>query len=248
MKPDLPHSSPVLSRRALMRLSGATAVSIGAAGLQWSHRALAANPSPRPASSRDPDEILRGLLEGNKRFAAGQPTAPRRRPEDFAALAQGQTPAAVVVGCADSRVPVEITFDQGVGDMFVVRVAGNMVSNAGFVVKGSIEYAVLELGAPLIVVLGHSGCGAVKAALTHIAAKDALPGSLNALVSMLKPVVAKVKGKPGDPLDNAIRANVEAGVDRLRTLEPILAPAVKRQRLKVVGGVYDLSSGRVAML
>src|SRR5262245_3171748 len=230
-------SSPFLSRRAL--LTGA-AVALGTTARSWS--------PARAAANRDPDEILRALLEGNQRFAAGQASAPRRRPEDFAPLAQGQAPTACVIGCADSRVPVEIAFDQGVGDVFVVRVAGNAVINAGVVVKGSIEYALAGLRAPLVVVLGRSACGAIKAALQHIEAKDSLPGSIDGLVNLLKPIVARVKGKPGDLLDNAIRANVQAGVERLRTLEPILGPAVKRGKLKVVGGVYDLSSGRVTML
>ena len=114
------------------------------------------------------------------------------------------------MGCADSRVSPEILFDQGVGDLFVIRVAGNVVSNAGVIVKGSIEYAVAELGVPLILVLGHTQCGAVKAALQHLDAKDALPGAIAGLVDVIKPAVAAAKGKPGDPLDNAIRANVMA--------------------------------------
>ena len=144
--------------------------------------------------------------------------------------------------------PPELVFDQGVGDLFVVRVAGNVVVKAGFTVKGSIEYAVAELGTPLIMVLGHSGCGAIKAAIQHIDAHDTLPGSINELVDILKPVVARVRNKGSDLLANAIRANVEAGVDRLNTLAPVLAPAVKQGRLKVVGGVYDLATGAVTMV
>ena len=105
-----------------------------------------------------------------------------------------------------------------------------------------------ELGVPLIVVLGHSQCGAVKAAIKHIAASDALPGALKDLVNALRPTVAQVKGKPGDLLDNATRANVEAGVRRLKTLPPILASAVGEARLKVVGGLYDLRSGGVTLV
>ncbi len=192
--------------------------------------------------------MLRDLLEGNKRFTSGQAAAPRRQPADFAAVAAGQSPEAIIVGCADSRVPPELVFDQGVGDLFVIRVAGNIVSGAGAIVKGSIEYGVAELGAPLIMVLGHSDCGAVKAALKHIAASDKLPGAIRELVDVLRPVVARVKGQPGDALDNAIRANVVAGVERLKTLQPILAPAVKQNKLKVVGGVYDLRTGTVTQV
>jgi len=200
------------------------------------------------APGRDPDEILRGLMAGNERFATGQAAGPRRRPEEFIPLAEGQAPLAVIVGCADSRVPPEVVFDQGVGDLFVVREAGNVVSGAGAVVKGSIEYAVAELGVPVIMVLGHTGCGAIKAALKHIETNDRAPGSIGELVKILRPVAMSVRGKPGNPLDNAIRANVEVGVQRLKTLPPIIAPAVARKRLKVVGGVYDLKTGRLALI
>jgi carbonic anhydrase len=232
------------SRRQLMRLAV-----MGATGLVVSTRALPAGGAPAAgAARRDPAAILRDLLDGNRRFAGGQAAGPRRKPEDFATLAEGQTPDALIVGCADSRVSPEILFDQGVGDLFVVRVAGNVVSNAGVVVKGSIEYAVVELGVPLILVLGHTQCGAVKAVLQHLDAKDALPGALAGLVDVMKPAVAAAKGKPGDPLDNAIRANVLAGVARLKALPPIVAPAVKRGKLTVVGGVYDLKTGVVTMI
>ncbi|HXJ77299.1 MAG TPA: carbonic anhydrase [Candidatus Methylomirabilis sp.] len=192
--------------------------------------------------------MLRDLMEGNARFKSGQTTAPRRQPSDFAAVAEGQSPEAVIVGCSDSRVPPEIVFDQGVGDLFVVRVAGNVVSGTGVIVKGSIEYAVAELNVPLIMVLGHSGCGAVKAALKHIESSDKLPGAIRGLVDMIRPVAARVKGQPGDPLENAIRANVVASVDRLKGLPPILAPAVKGGSLRVVGAVYDLRSGSVSQV
>ena len=222
-------------------------MTLAAAGTVGASRAVA-RANTKAAPSRDPEDILRGLVTGNQRFASGEAASPRRRPEDFLALAEGQTPLAVIVGCADSRVPPEVIFDQGVGDLFVVREAGNVISGAGVVVKGSIEYAVAELGVPLIMVLGHSSCGAIKAALQHIEKNDPLPGSIGELVKVLRPVVASVKGKPGDPFENAIRANVEVGVDRLRTLKPILAPAVARKRLKVVGGVYDLKTGKIAVV
>jgi carbonic anhydrase len=233
-----------VSRRQLMRLAV-----MGTAGLVVSARAHPGGAAPAAgAARRDPDAILRDLLDGNRRFAGGQAAGPRRKPEDFATLAEGQTPDAVIVGCADSRVSPEILFDQGVGDLFVVRVAGNVVSNAGVIVKGSIEYAVAELSVPLILVLGHTQCGAVKAAIQHLDAKDALPGALAGLVDAIKSAVVAAKGKPGDPLDNAIRANVLAGVARLKALPPIVAPAVKQGKVKVVGGVYDLKSGAVTMV
>jgi carbonic anhydrase len=223
--------------------------SAGAIGFALGMRARPASAAtPGKGASRNPDGVLADLLDGNRRFAGGQADAPRRGPADFSPLAAGQSPDAVVIGCADSRVPAEIVFDQGVGDLFVVRVAGNLVSGAGDVVKGSIEYAVAELSVPLIVVLGHSQCGAVKAALQHVRAKDALPGAIAGLVAAIRPAVAASQGQPGDPLDNAIRANVEIGVARLKMLQPIVGPAVKRGAVKVVGGVYDLKSGAVTMI
>src|SRR3954447_14073161 len=196
----------------------------------------------------NPDQALRELLEGNRRFAAGNRLTPRGKPEDFRALAHGQFPEAVIISCADSRVAPEILFDVGVGDIFVVRVAGNVVGGAGVTVKGSIEYAVAELNVPLIFVLGHSGCGAVKAAIKHLHDKDSLPGSINGLVELIKPAVTGSKQMPGDQLENAVRQNVKVGVERLQALDPILAPRVKDGRLKIVGGVYDLLTGVVTML
>lgn len=202
-------------------------------------------PRGRPLNA---DQALRDLLAGNQRFAGGKRQTPRGSPEDFRAVAQGQFPEAVIVSCSDSRVAPEILFDVGVGDIFVVRVAGNVIGGAGVTVKGSIEYAVLELNVPLIFVLGHSNCGAVKAAIQHIEDRDSLPGAINGLVELIKPAVTRSKGKPGDPLENAIRLNVEAGVERLQGLEPILAPRVKDGKVKVVGGVYDLVTGMVTLL
>jgi carbonic anhydrase len=201
-----------------------------------------------PGKQVDPDQALRDLLEGNQRFKNGQTTGPRRSPADFRGLAAAQYPEAVIVSCSDSRVAPEILFDVGLGDIFVIRIAGNVVGGAGVTVKGSIEYGVAELNAPLIMVLGHSGCGAVKAAKQHIDAKDSLPGAIDGLVELVKPAVAQSKGDPGDPLENAIRKNVELGVERLKYLEPILAPKVRDGKLKVVGAVYDLRSGEVKLI
>ena len=142
----------------------------------------------------------------------------------------------------------ELIFDQGIGDLFVVRIAGNVVSGAGPTVKGSIEYAVAELGARLILVLGHSGCGACKAAIDHIDANDALPGVIGTLIDPIRPVVKSVAGQPGNKLENVIKANVQEGVKRLEGLAPILSKLVQSQELKVIGGVYQLSTGKVEIV
>jgi carbonic anhydrase len=227
---------------AMMGLAAAALVTPG-----WVRTARGQTPSPRVGTAVAADEPLRQLFAGNARFARGEPANPRRRPEDFRAVAEGQRPMAAVISCADSRVPPELLFDMGVGDLFVIRVAGNVVSGAGAVVKGSVEYAVAELGVALVVVLGHTGCGAVKAALKHIDDGDAVPGAIRELVGLIRPAVARSKGQPGDPLDNAIRANVRLGVERLKALKPLLAPRVAAGRLSVVGGVYDLRTGAVSL-
>lgn len=185
------------------------------------------------------DEALKDLMAGNERFVAGKSSNPRQSPADFSKLAQGQAPDAVIVGCSDSRVPPEILFDQGVGDLFVIRVAGNVVSGAGASVKGSIAYGVVALGAPLVMVLGHSQCGAVKAALET--KEQALPDSIRDLVGLVS------TGGEKD-LDRAIVANVRAGVEKLKSLEPTLGRYIETKRLRVVGAVYDLASGKVTLV
>lgn len=236
------HVPKPMPRREFMRLSGLAA---GAAGLAPSTIGRAA---AQPTGGRDADTVLAQLIEGNKRFMKGDLAHPRRKPEDFVPLAEGQAPLTVIVCCADSRVAPELIFDQGVGDLFVVRVAGNVINGAGASVKGSIEYAVAELDVRLILVLGHSQCGAVKAAIKHIDAKDALPGAIGNLVDLIKPAVTAVRDKRGDMLNNAIEVNVEQGVERLKHLEPILAPSVRQGTLKIVGAVYELHNGKVTVL
>jgi carbonic anhydrase len=229
-------------------VSGLLASGLVVAGAVAAGGSAGAQPPVKRSAVPAADEVLRKLLQGNQRFLKGESTGLRRKPEDFAKLAEGQTPMAVIVGCADSRVPPELLFDQGVGDLLVVRVAGNVVSGAGATIKGSIEYAVSELNVPLVMVLGHTHCGAVKAAVNHIRAKDTLPGANADLVNSIKPAVAKAKGQAGDALEDTITANVEIGVERLRSLEPIVAGLVQKGRVRVVGGVYDLRTGGVTVV
>lgn len=227
------------TRREFMRVAGLT---VGVAGVAAPATLLAADPA---APNRDPDAVLKRLVEGNQRFMKGETARPGRTPAEFAADARGQAPLAIIVACADSRVAPELVFDQGVGELFVVRVAGNVVSGTGSLLKGSIEFGVAELGARLIMVLGHSQCGAVKAAIEHIDKNDSLPGSIGGLVDLIKPAVLLAKGKPGDKLDNVIRANVERCVGRIKGLDPILSPLVDKNALKVVGATYELATGKV---
>lgn len=229
------------TRRAFLRATGlAAATTLGAS--------CPAGAAAVDAQDRGPEAVLDRLMAGNARFVKGELQHPGRKPEDFLPLAEGQAPQAIIVGCADSRVAPEVIFDQGKGDLFVVRIAGNVVHGAGPFIKGSVEFAVAELGARLIMVLGHEACGAVKAAVAHIDANDTLPGAIRDLVEVIRPAAASVRGKPGDKIENAIAANVRMGVERLKNLEPILAGRVKSGEIKVVGAVYQLKTGAVKLL
>jgi len=198
-------------------------------------------PPPKPDNAIGPDEALRRLMAGNARFATG-----RDRRHDLvrerALTAKGQNPYAAIVGCADSRVGPELVFDAGLGDLFICRVAGNFANDD---VTASLEYAVANLATPLIMVLGHGACGAVKATIDSLKTGHAPPGHLPSLVEEIAPAVRAVQGDPGDLLANAIVRNVELNVKKLRTAGPILSAAVDAGKLRIVGGVYDLASGRV---
>jgi carbonic anhydrase len=196
----------------------------------------------RPEStSISPDQAVVRLKIGNARFVAGQLLHERQDGARRKEVANGQKPFAVIVSCADSRVPPEIIFDQGIGDLFVLRVAGNLADNA---IIGSIEYAVEHLGSKLVVVMGHERCGAVKATL-----EGGVPeGHIGSLVEAIRPAVAKVRGKGGDELDNAVRTNAKLVAEELRSSKPILEEKVKEKKLKVVAARYDLDSGVVEVL
>lgn len=189
------------------------------------------------------DDALAQLMKGNERFVVGKlnSVTTEELKKRRADVAHEQKPFAVIVSCSDSRVGPEIVFDQGLGDIFVVRTAGEVVDNAAL---GSIEYAVAHLGTPLIVVLGHERCGAVSAAVAD--AKE--PGQIGAVLKAIQPAVAETKGLPGDAVDNAIRANVLDVAARLRSAGPVLADRVKQGRLKVVGAYISLDTGKVELL
>jgi carbonic anhydrase len=197
--------------------------------------------APHPSTGPGPDQALRELMAGNKRYVAAKSLRPHQATARRADVAKGQHPFAIVLGCADSRVPPEIVFDQGLGDMFVVRVAGNIADDAAL---ASMEYAVEHLGPRLIVVLGHERCGAVDAAVKGGEA----PGHLGSLITAIAPAVASSQGKPGDRLDNAVRANVVRVVEQLRSSEPILAAQVRAGKVQIVGCRYDLDTGAVEIL
>jgi carbonic anhydrase len=200
-----------------------------------------------PSSNQQPtaDEALNRLLEGNKRFAKDNAKNCNKNYNRLAETAKGQNPFAMVLGCADSRVSPEQIFDQRVGDLFVVRVAGNIIEPGG---RGSLEYAYGHFGSPLLVVLGHQACGAVAATLDALKAGGAIPGHIGALVDAIKPAAESVAGKPGDAVENLIRANVAYVAGQLKANEYLLAPAIKAGKLRVVGMRYDLANGRVELI
>ncbi len=189
------------------------------------------------------EDALKKLIAGNQRFVTDKPGHPHQSAARRTETAAGQKPFAIVLGCADSRVAPEQVFDQGIGDLFVVRVAGNVLDNTTL---GSLEFAVAEFGAPLIVVLGHEKCGAVKATIEALEHKgEKAPGEIPSLVSAIQPAVEHVKGKPGDLLDNGVRENIARVVDHLKKANPVLTKALKDGKLKIVGARYDLDTGAV---
>jgi carbonic anhydrase len=188
-----------------------------------------------PGSVVSPDVALARLKAGNARFVGervskGKPNAARR-----AETAQSQHPFAVIVGCADSRTAPEIVFDQNIGDLFVVRTAGNLVDDHGL---GSIEYAVDHLGARLIVVLGHQRCGAVSAAIQSAAA----PGHVHSLVRDIQPAVEAAKAEPGDRLANTVKANARLMAEKIGKEAEL---GEHKSKVRIVTGYYDLDTGAV---
>lgn len=187
-----------------------------------------------------PDEALTKLMEGNQRFVEQKRLNPHQDKIRLAEVAEGQAPLAAILGCADSRVVPEILFDKGIGDLFVSRVAGNIATTEE---TASEEYAVAVLGAPLLMVLGHERCGAVAAALEG----GELPGVVESLVLAIRPAVEASAGEAGDRLTNAVQANVRLQVQRLKN-SSVIASAIAKGKLKVVGAYYDLDTGEVRLL
>jgi len=187
------------------------------------------------------EQALKLLLEGNQRFVAGKLEHPNQTPARRAEVAKGQHPFAAVLACSDSRTPPEIIFDRGLGDIFTVRVAGNVADK---VVIESLDYSVKHLGVRVVMVLGHRRCGAVIAAVEghEEEGKDVGP-----MLRELDPAVAATKGMAGDPVENAVRANVKLVMLNLATSSELRAMVISGE-LKIVGGIYDLDTGMIEML
>ena len=184
--------------------------------------------------------ILKKLLEGNQRYITGGALHPNQSFEHRIELTKGQKPIAAILTCADSRVSPEIIFDQGLGDLFVLRVAGNVINDM-FI--GSLEYAVEHLNVSLLMVLGHSQCGAVDATIKG----GNPPGHINSLVQAIKPALDRLKKQSPDWVNIVAKENVKIGVERLRTIDPILTARYDEGDIDIVGAFYDIKSGKVSL-
>ncbi|MEG4988138.1 carbonic anhydrase [Microcoleus sp. BR0-C5] len=227
-----------LSRRNSLKLvAGAIGTGILAAG------AGADLAAPEPAIAQNdstPDAALQKLIDGNKRFVDSKRQNPNQDFGRLTEVAKSQKPFAAILGCADSRFPSEIIFDQGLGDLFVCRVAGNVVTSEE---TGSLEFGTLVLGAKVLVVVGHKRCGAVDATIKGAQ----VPGQIGSLLDAIRPAVESSKDQAGDKLENACKANVRLQANKLKA-SPVISKLIAENKLKVVGGYYDLDTGTVTII
>ncbi len=223
------------SRRNLFKLGAFT---VGT-GLVTSRLGIDLLDSPAAIAKQNitPEVAINQLLQGNKRFAGQRTNQPNRGVFRLREVAKSQTPFAAILGCADSRVPAEIIFDQGLGDLFVVRVAGNVATPEEI---GSLEYGTLVLGAKVILVLGHERCGAVKAALDS----KPVPGQIGTILGKIKPAITASKGQAGDQLKNATVNNIKNQIAILKS-SSVVADLIAKGQLQIIGGFYDLDTGIV---
>lgn len=237
-----------ISRRSLFGVTGAAAASALAACAAGTRNAAPGETSPTGTSRpdiNDPAAALAELQKGNQRFVDNRMRHPDQSAEVRQRLSQSQKPFAVLLSCSDSRLPPEVIFDQGLGDLFVIRVAGNIVDRVGM---GSIEYAVEHLKTPLIMALGHQNCGAVTATVEAMRPPNTQPsGDVEALVEAIAPAVMVASGRQGDLLDNSVRANAELSRDKIRD-SPELKEFFDSGALQVVAAYYSLDTGVVTQI
>ncbi|MEH2059311.1 MAG: carbonic anhydrase [Nostoc sp.] len=232
------HRQTNLSRRSLFKF-GAGAIGTGVLTAGLNSNLLAAEKAP-VEDDITPDKALQELLDGNERFVQTKRRNPHQTHSRLVEVAKGQKPFASILGCADSRVPSEIVFDQGLGDLFVCRVAGNIATTEEI---GSLEFGSLVLGSKVIVVVGHERCGAVSAAIKG----GEVPGKIGSLIEAIKPSVESSKDQSGDKIENACKANVLAQVQKLKS-SPVLSKLIDEEKLKIVGAYYDLDTGKISMV
>jgi len=229
--------SQKLSRRGFLGCTCCAAASVGFGAGRPAHAAEGAR------TNLTPDQALELLKEGNRSFKTDSPVRAVQGRERRLEIARGQTPFATLVSCSDSRVPPELLFGRGLGELFIVRNAGNTVDTAAL---GSIEYGVAQLGVPLVVVMGHERCGAVEAAVKVVTENASYPGSIGRMVEPIVPAVISAQRQGGDLLQAAMRANVRRTVSRLRTAsEPMLLEPLRAGKLRIVGAAYDVDDGSV---
>ena len=245
-------STSSFSRRGFLKLAGGAVASTLVAACGSTIKISSTRPGSGSESTSVSEviehptaEIAWKLLqEGNQRYALSKTTRPNQSDTRRAELAKGQAPFAIIFGCVDSRVPPELVFDRGLGDLFVVRTAAHTLDRAAL---GSIQFGVEELHIPLIVVMGHEKCGAVSAAIEAVEKNIRAPDAIDSLVQAIKPAIEKSKGQTGDKLDNAVKANTALTVEALKA-NTILGGEIKQGKLMIVGTRYDLDTGAVELI
>ena len=228
-----------ISRRDALKF-GAGVVGTGTLAVGMSLKPGSKDKAIAASEPTTPDESIKALLEGNKRFVQRRRTNPRQDSVRLAEVAETQKPFAAILSCADSRVPSEIIFDQGFGDLFVCRVAGNVATPEEI---GSLEFGALILGTKVIMVMGHERCGAVSATIKG----TQVPGQIGSLLDAIKPAVARSQGQSGDRVENVCKANVLVQIEKLKS-SPVLAQLIQEKKLKIIGGYYDLDTNRVTLV
>ena len=232
------NQSAHVSRRNLLKFSaGAIGTGVLTAGLGSK---LAFPDKAVAKENMTPDQAMQALLDGNKRFVERKRRNPNQDVARLREVAGGQNPYAAVLGCADSRVPSEIIFDQGFGDLFICRIAGNVATPEEI---GSLEFGTLVLGAKVIMVMGHERCGAVDATIKGAQ----VPGQIASLLDAIKPALKNSGNQTGDELEKATKANVLFQIERLKA-SPVISQLIQEEKLTIVGGYYDLDTGRVIMV
>ena len=236
-------------KRQFLKLITASAIGLGIGGTGFAKAGSNNEPPskapPQPENVLTPDQALERLMEGNKRHSSGQltPSLDIHSPHD--ALVKAQNPYATILGCSDSRVGPEQCFGESHGDLFVARIAGNYVNVD---LLATLEYAVAVLHTPLIMVLGHESCGAVAAAIDAINKNEQFPGHIQAIATALSPAIRAAKDMSGTLYENAVKMNVILAVDELKNSAPILSRFVQERKIKIVGGIYHLGTGKVELI
>ncbi|CAD5939128.1 carbonic anhydrase [Planktothrix agardhii] len=232
---DKTQQNLTISRRNLLKFGAGVA---GTAALTAGLGTKVSLFKSQPAVAQNnitPEEALKQLLEGNQRFIENKRKSPNQTLTRVQEVAQGQAPFAAILSCADSRVPSEIIFDRGFGDLFVVRNAGNIATPEEI---GSLEFGTLVLGAKVLMVIGHQSCGAVKATI----AGNAVPGQIASILDAIKPAI-----KPNQTLEESTIANVKLGISRLQA-SPVISQLIKDGKLKIAGGYYNLETGMIKVV